>query len=186
MTDNESHLQVARAQVEAFESEMEPERLRQAYQALENVVLPKGATSQSSIELRRLVLSRWLELLQVLERHADSSFDPADVPSRLVQPPPTTTGILYPPGADPGLIDAPRARTEYEQAIAANRTKVERYRLQTYLHRLEEPITERVEEFISNAYTFRPADRQEVKAAVMDTIRSPELRTRLLSACYED
>jgi hypothetical protein len=185
MTDNQKYLKEAQVRIKEFEAELEPERLRQAYMALENIILVQEHDNKSRTELRETVLSLWLQFLQILDRFLDSKFNPHDVPNKLIQPPPTTGGVVYPPGADPALIDDPQTRSEYEQAIAANRAKAEYYRLQINLRRLDEQITSRAEAFIRNSYTFTPSDREEAKAAILKTIKNPQRQERLLKACYE-
>lgn len=185
MNNNEKFLNGARIEAKAFETEGEPERLRACYMALENVAPAQEASPESRVTVRAAALSLWLHLLQVLERTLDPRFNPDDLPDNQVQPPPTTGGVRYPPGAAPALIDDPRARAEYEQAIAANRAKADQYRLQIQLRRLDEQITPRAEAFIRHAYTCHPDDRQEVKAAILKAITNPQRQAGLLRACYE-
>ena len=83
------------------------------------------------------------------------------------------------------MIDDPQAQSVYEQAIAANRTKAKQYRLQINLRRLDEQITSRAEAFIRNSYTFTPSDREEARAAILQTIKNSKRREGLLKACYE-
>ncbi|MDD5033745.1 MAG: hypothetical protein PHE55_03225 [Methylococcaceae bacterium] len=184
-TDNEKSLVETQTHIKEFEAEMEPERLREAYQALENVILLQESDPKSRAQLRTTTLSLWLRLIQLLERFSDPRFDVKDVPVLGVQPPPTPGGVVYPPGADPALIEDPVARAEYEKAITTNRAKTEQYRLQVHLHRLDEPITQRAEAFIRDAYTFTPSDREEAKAAILKTIKNPQRQAGLLKACYE-
>lgn len=185
MKDNEKYLNEAQMQVKEFEAELEPEQLRKAYMALENVIVSHEQDPQIRAQLRTKVLSLWLHLIHLVDRFSDPGFNPTDVPTLGIQPPPTTGGIVYPPGADPALIDDPQARSEYEKAIATNRAKAERYRLQINLRRLDEQITSRAEAFIRNSYTFTPSDREEAKAAILKTIKNPQRQERLLKACYE-
>jgi hypothetical protein len=179
MTNNQEYLNEAQAHVNEFAAEPEPERLREAYQALENVSLVQEQDPIARTRLRADTLSSWLHLLQVLDRLIDPRFDPEDVPFNLVQPPPTSGGVVYPPGADPALINDPKARAEYEKAIAANRTNIERYGLQTHLCRLDERITPRAEAFIRTSYTSAPHDQQELRTAIDQAITHPPRRAAL-------
>jgi hypothetical protein len=185
MTNNEKYLKDTQAHAKDFEVGLEPERLREAYMALENVILAQEPDTNARIQLRATVLSSWLYLLQILDRFLDPNFNPNDVPEKFVQPPPLMGGVLLRPGADPALIDDPVARAEYEKAIAANRVKAEKYRLQVHLHRLDEQIPQRAEAFICNSYTFAPSDRDEVKAQILKMIKNPLRQAVLLKACYE-
>jgi len=185
MMENQKYLREAHTYTKEFETQLEPSLLRLAYMALENVILAQESDLKLRAQLRVDCLYLWLYLLQLLDRFLDPGFNPNDVPEKLIQPPPTTEGVVYPPGANPALIDDPQARAEYEEAIAANRAKAEQYRLQINLRRLDEQITPRAEAFIRNSYTFTPSDRQEVKTAILQKIKNPQRQERLLKACYE-
>lgn len=180
MTDNQKFLDEVQVRVKEFEAELEPERLREAYMALENVSLVQETDPKSRTQLRTNALSLWLHLLQLLDRFLDSKFNPDDVPELLVEPPPMSGGVVLRPGADPALIDDPKARADYENAIAANRAKADRYRLQIDLRRLEERISPRAEAFIRNAYTSVPGDQEALKTAIDRIMQNPQRKARLL------
>lgn len=128
---------------------------------------------------RAATLHSWLRLLRALDYHLDPGFDPRAVPEKRVGPPPTSGGGALRPGADPASIEDPKARAEYEQAIADNRAKAERYRLQVHLHRLDERVTPRVEAFIRGAYTQSALDQQELRAAMDQMVDAPHRRAEL-------
>lgn len=180
MTNNEKHLTEARESAKAFEDNREPAFLENAYLALENVLLQDEHEADARRRLRADLLDQWLYLLQLLDRFLDPSFDPSDVPQRLVQPPATADGIVYPPGARPALIDDPKARVQYEEAIAANRAKTADYVLQIKLRRLDERITPRAEEFIRNAYTTDPGDQEELSSQIDKVVEDPRRKESLL------
>jgi len=173
MTENEKYLKEAQTRVKEFEEKSDPERLREAYAALENVVLEQEYNAKTRHQLRRECLALWLEMVGILDRRLDPKFDSEDLPENLVQPPPTSKGVVYPPGADPALIDDPKAREEYEKAIAANNAKIKNHRLQTLLSRLNEQIPPRAKEFIENSYTASDDDQKELKAAIDRLIVNP-------------
>jgi hypothetical protein len=179
MTNNQKHLDEAEADVKKFEAEREPERLREAYMALENVSLPEEPDPAARAELRKSSLSAWLRLLEVVDRFLDPTFDVNDVPNMLVQPPPTTAGVVYPPGADPALIDDPVARARYEKAVAANRAKLESFRVQVQLQRVNERLTPRAETFILDTYTPSLRDQEELRGAIDRIITSPKRKAAL-------
>lgn len=180
MTQNEKFLKDAEKHVKEFESEFEVERLREAYMALENVELAQEQDSKVRDQSRKECLYLWLEIVELLDHHLDPKFDPEDVPENLVQPPPTSTGIVYPPGADPKVIDNYEARAEYEKAIIANNAKISSYRLQTQLSRLDEPITRRAEAFIRHSYTSAPGDQAELRTAIDMVIKDRQRKKNLL------
>lgn len=164
MTDNEKHLEKAVERIKAFETEKEPERLREASMALENVNLRREHMTRIRHKLRSDCLDLWLTILQTIDKHMDSAFDPEDVPQLSVMPPRIKGDIQLPPGADPAVIDDPKAREEYEKAIKDNRAKQENYPLQTQLRELDEVIARKVGLFIRRAFTS--SDHGEVKAAI--------------------
>lgn len=180
MTDNQKYLDEALARAKEFDLEMEPERLRQAYMALESVSLPAEPDPAARARLRESVLASWLRLIHTLDRLLDPEFDPNDVPELHVQPPPVPGGIVLLPGADPALIPDPVARAKYEEAIAANRAKAVKYRLQVHLRRLDENIPPRAEAFIRGAYSPEPHDQTELRVAIEQAITHPPRKAALL------
>jgi hypothetical protein len=180
MTDNERYLQEARRLAKEFQSKRDAEYLREAYIALEGVILEEEFYPENRARLRTNCLALWLGFLQILDRFLDPEFNPEDIPENLVQPPPTSGGVVYPPGADPAVIDDPKARAEYEEAIAANRAKTEHYQLQIDLHRLNERIPPRVEAFIHDSYTSAPDDRAELRTAIDTIIKDRQRKENLL------
>lgn len=180
MNENQKYLKEAQEQAKQFEDNPEPELLKQAYLALENVLLLEEDEPKTRNQLRSDSLYLWLHLILLLDRFLDPNFNPENVPELAVQPPPTSQGVVYPPGADPSLLDDPKARAEYKKAIADNEAKIAHYTLQTKLRRLDERITPRGEEFIRNFYTPAPGDQKELKTAIDKTIKDPRRKADLL------
>jgi hypothetical protein len=180
MTENQNYLKEARRQIVEFESHAESEKLTAAYTSLENVVLAQEDDPKKRAQLRADCLSTWLHLLQLLDRSLDPAFDPKDVPEKLVQPPPSPDGSVLRPGANPALIQDPKARAEYEIAIAANRQKAQNYRLQIGLRRLNERLPQRAESFIRISYTALPNDQMELRAAIEKASLDSKRKTQLL------
>ena len=179
MTENQKYLKEAQVVANEFEKKQDPELLKQAYLALENVNLQKEYDSKTRTQLRTNLLALWLHLIQLLDRFLDPNFDPADLPELSVQPPPTSEGVLYPPNADPALIDDPKARAQYAKDIAANEAKIIHYGLQTDLRRLDERIVPRAEAYIQNIYGSGPDDQEELKSAIDSFIENAERKERL-------
>ena len=180
MNENQKYLKEAREHAKGFEDNLEPELLKQAYLALENVLVLEEDGPEIRGQLRTDSLYLWLDLIGLLDRFLDPDFNPDDVPERAVQPPPTSEGVVYPPGADPALIDDPNARAEYKKAIADNEAKTSHYGLQTKLRRLDERITPRAEDFIRKFYTPAPRDQKELKTAIDKIIKDPRRKADLL------
>lgn len=181
MSENEKYLKEAQEKINAFKSEMEPERLKESARALENLNLAIEYDSEVRHDLRRRGLRLWLTLVQILDEHIDPEFDSKDVPKMSVQPPQTSDGTLLPPGADPADIDDPKARAEYEKAIAENRKKQDNYRLQIKLGRIDKTLPGRAEAFIKNCYSDSEEDQNELKAAIEELIEKQERKDRLMS-----
>jgi hypothetical protein len=177
MTDNEKHLEKAVELIAAFEKEREPERLREASMALENVNLRREHLAQIRHKLRSDCLELWLTILQKIDKYLDNSFDPEDVPQMSVMPPRIKGDIQLPPGADPALIDDPKAREEYEKAIKDNRAKQENYPLQIQLRELDELMPRKVGSFIRGAFTS--SEQDAVKGAIDRIIEGRFQRERL-------
>jgi hypothetical protein len=180
MTTNQTRLDETDARIQQFDAELEPERLREAYMALENVDLSQEHDAASRARVRASALSAWLRLLHVLDRYLDPAFDPDEAVERNVQPPPLPDGTLLQPNADPARIPDPAARAAYEKALADNRAKAERHRLQVYLHRLDERIPPRAEGFLRGAYTADPRDQAELRAAIDQLVTDPKRKAWLL------
>lgn len=180
MTENLKYFQEAHALTKQFEDNPDPEFLKQAYQALENVLLLEEDDPDMRRQLRTDSLLLWLGLIALLDEHLDPDFNPDDVPQLSVQPPPTKEGMIYPPGADPALIDDPKARADYKQAINENQAKTNHYTFQVKLQRLDERITPRAKNFIRNFYTPAAADQEELNKAVNDVIKNAQRKSSVL------
>jgi hypothetical protein len=180
MTENQNNLNRAHSAIKEFRAEMEPERLREAYMALENVVPSQEHDAGTREAVRKDCLYLWLRILDVIDHLLDPKFDPNDVPELTVQPPPNSDGTAYPAGADPSLIKDPQARARYEKAIEANRVKARNRRLQFGLRRLNQSVPERAESFIRNWYTTSANDQRELRLAIDEVIKNRVRRAGLL------
>jgi hypothetical protein len=177
MSDNEKHLKRADELVKLFEKEKEPETLREAGMELEDVDLRRVHDMTLRHKQRNEALEMWLTIIQTLDNNLDANFDPDNVPQMSVMPPRTKSGVQYPPGVAPDMIDDPKAREEYEKAVQDNRAKQEAYLLQHQLRELNETIPPKVESFIRDAFTS--ADHDDIKAVIDRTIESKSRRQSL-------
>ena len=123
-------------------------------------------------------LELWLTIIQTIDKNIDAAFDPNDVPTLNVMPPPLKNGTQLWPGADPALIDDPKAREEYQKAIKANREKQERVLIQSQLRELNETIPDGAVKFINRSYP--DAERSEPRDAIKKIIESESRRELLL------
>jgi hypothetical protein len=179
MTEVQKYLKEAHERMLEFEKQHDPERLREADRALENVELVKVVDPKVRVRLRAECLGTWLELVALLDRSIDPGFNPNDFPSKQVEPPAIPGAPSLEPGADPAQIRDPVARAAYERAIAANRAKTENYRVQTQLRRIGERVYPQSEIFIRRYYKAAPADQRELNEAVGRIIKDPDRKTRL-------
>jgi len=183
MIDNQKHLQEAQIFADKFEPSREPDWLEKAQGALEDVVWNAEGNPKTRAEIRLRALEMWLRLVDLLDRHVDPAFDENDTPQKLVDPPalPDSSKGSLRPGASPSLIADPKLRSEYEQAIAANRAKIKRYGFQLDLRFLDQSIRPRAHKFIANAYKPIPEDRDELRKAIGRNIKSDRGKAALLN-----
>ncbi len=175
MSSNKKYLDDTRVLIVEFEKELDPDKLLEAFGALQNVVLAKEAESGERQQVRRGALVLWLALFEAAHRHVDDGFNPDDVPELNIQPPATSGGVVYPPGADPALIDDPAARKKYEIDIAESRRKAVWYRLQTTLRRTNGRIRKQLRDFIVESYTQTESDQNEMFNTIEATAPSRTL-----------
>jgi hypothetical protein len=180
MTENLRYLNDARARLKEFETEREPERLREAWVALDNVILAQEEDTQTRAALRKDCLYLRLQMFRLVDRFLDPNFDAKDVPYLNIAPPPTRDGIAYDSGVDPSEIKDPETRAAYEKALAENRAKAEYHRLQIGLRRVDERITPSTEAFIRNAYRAVSGDQTELTTAIDEVIENPRRKADLL------
>jgi hypothetical protein len=180
MTENNKYLQQAAAAIKAFETEKEPERLREAYVALENVNIMGEHIIKVRNQVRKTCLYLWLDLLQILDHYRDPKFEPKDVPSKLVDPPKGPGGEVLRPGTNPASISDPKERAAYEKAIADNRKKIENYRLQVQFGRLNDRIVTAAELFIRTYCVSSEKDRGELRVAIDAAIKTEKQKSDLL------
>jgi hypothetical protein len=182
MTSNQNHLQEARASVDKFAHTLDPDWLEAAMENLEDFRWDHEPDDEQRRDARQVALNLWLRLLDLLDRNFDSTFDADDIPPKMVRPPafPDPSQGALPPGASPSLITDPKVRAEYEQAIAANRAKIRRYRLQIVLRQVDKDLRHDVRHFIVNAYKPIPESREEVKQAIERNVSDEKERADLL------
>jgi hypothetical protein len=95
---------------------------------LEGIEPSEIITPSDSRTIRREVLKAWCQVLATVDASLDAKFDPDDVPSLNLVPPPSG-GVSLPSGVDPRAIRDPRALSDYEAALAWNRKKADDYNL---------------------------------------------------------
>gem|GEM_PF-6243370 len=166
MSENRKYVGEAKVLIAKFEHDMEPERLRKAYLLIKNVDLSKESHNRKLLWIRAECLSIWLKMIQLLDTYVDPKFNPDEVLETQVQPPPTSKGVVFPPGTDPNYIDDPKARNKYEKDIAVNQDKLKKYRIQIYLRQLNDSISNGAKEFILGSFNSSFSEQMEIKLAI--------------------
>jgi hypothetical protein len=136
-------------------------------------------------EVRKAALLQWLNLIQLFDNSYNPTFNIEDGGPIRVQPPKTKGGIVYPPGADPKLIDDPVARAAYKKTIEDNRKRLENYRLQVHLSRLKDKIPSEVKNFILENYTKLKIDQDELNASIKSVVKNKARQEELLKLPIE-
>jgi hypothetical protein len=167
------------AALQNFHKQKDLEALKQAL-ALAQTIRPESASGvEERRELRRSRFGELLTILAAIDAETDPSFNPKDVPSSTVAPP-LSGGVILDSGIDPKHVKDPRARAEYERAIAANAQKAKRYEFQTGLRRINEDASAEVEKAFHDPYAATERGQQEMKAAIERLIENPARKASLL------
>lgn len=150
-------------------------------QLLEHVVPTEPPPEVAPAEwpaLRRASAERWLDALARLERELDDTFDPDDVPALNVAP----AGTDLPTGVAPEVVQDPRLRREYQQAVDRNAEHIVRYGRQTQLRRLRERYQPAAERYVIASYAREPDRPGELRELLDRYVAPPERRDALVAA----
>lgn len=128
-------------------------------------------------ELRRQKARFWLETWRRIGQATDSNFDFNDRPLLNVAPP-LPTGL--PSGVSPASVENRQFRAEFENAIAQNNAKIQRYNEQSWLKLDGSRVHKEVEHYLVNAYGRAPSDLQELQRLLSEYIEDTAVRDRLL------
>ncbi|MET0622682.1 MAG: hypothetical protein ABW250_06875 [Pyrinomonadaceae bacterium] len=130
-------------------------------------------------KLREQKARLWLEAWRRVEGSIAPNFDFSDLPSLKV-PAPAATGL--PAGVAPESIKDPKARTEYEAAVAQNAAKIERYNDQHWLKMNAPSFFKAAERYLVNAYTRPPADPAGLERLLSEYPGGEDAARRILEA----
>jgi hypothetical protein len=172
----------AAAQLAEFEQKKNPQSLQAAADLLEGVDLDKEPDATKRLTLRRETLETWLKLIALIDKNLDPGFDPDDVPSVSVTPPPSAAGVAYPSGIAPADIPDPEVRRQYEGMRKQNQDKAQRYNLQDKLRRLDKKLTPKSERFVRLFYTTVTGDQRELSELVGNLIPNQDRAAALRRA----
>ena len=161
-----------------FENEHDATRVQEALDAIEAAErnMPVGDTAA-----RKQAIARRLRFFAALDRNIDSTWDPRKVPTRGV-PPPSPRGKVYPSGeVDPASISDPEVRTQYVEALKANKAENLRYSIQDQLRRIDERAMRFLAQMLTDRYTSSERDRRELEE-LLEASPASELRKESLRA----
>jgi hypothetical protein len=152
--------------------------LQEQVQFVEFLSLDPMAFDQAAWKSLRSRKTRlWLEAWRRLTRAVDANFDFNDRPVLNVSPP-RSTGL--PSGVSPAAIKDPQLRAEYENAIAQNFAKAQRYNQQNWLKINASSFYQEAERYVVNAYTRTPSDLEELQRHLSKYVDDPAARERFL------
>ncbi|MQA36761.1 hypothetical protein [Rugamonas aquatica] len=136
----------ATQQLEIFRTTHDVEALSSAISlasALPDFVTPSPLTSQPQVKDKLALL---LAIFGALDAEIAPDFDPDEVPELTVEPPPES-GL--PAGVAPSSIKDPKVRKAYEESLAANSLKNQRYRYQYALRQEDLRAEAEIEKIIA-------------------------------------
>jgi hypothetical protein len=161
--------------LQEFARSRDVDALERAVEALEEFD-PWSLKPEQRLPGRRRLLLNWSRVLVAIDTIKEPGFDPdADRPRARVSPPDG-----FPPGADPKTIQDPRARAQYEAAIAANEKRKIRSRTQGVASELEQRAVESAHRVVDRWYTKSAADRKEIEAVFQEANLSAARRAEVL------
>ncbi len=139
----------------------------------------KKLEGQDFARLRREQMRLWLHAWQRIEKTIDKNWNPDDMPSINVPPPPGVPGMA---GMSPDGIKDPQQRAQYVAAIEANRKKAERCNEQMTARRLKEHWVKWAQRHIFYVYMEPPDAKDELKQLLDEYGIDAETSTILLDA----
>lgn len=126
---------------------------------------------------RRTGAERWLVLLRRVDQAIDPDWDP-DAPLGIH--PVNSNGGPF--GIAPESIQDPKARTEYEAAIADHQRRIAAHGAQRKLRDVKHEILPHLLDYLCAAYALPPDADAELEALLKEYIDDPELRAQILDA----
>jgi hypothetical protein len=124
----------------------------------------------------QLILHLWNRIRNNLDR----TFDTTDIRNRpnakVRVPGPYTTGVR------PEDIKEPVVRTMYEDAIAKNKTKADRFNLQVQLQKLDKTFPVFVERVLVEFYSMGPSDAEDLRRKLDLFDFPPAVKLRIVGA----
>ncbi len=157
-----------------FRTSADTDRLRAALAGIERLAAQDVQPA--------LLVELWLRALRAIDRVLEPDWDPSEVPSTSVIPPPSG-GVSLPSGVAPPADEDPQARAAYEKARADAAEAAERYAFQLDVHRADERAVAGLARAVGD-----PGDPVLLRrlARLLAEQGSPGLRTRVQAALGRD
>jgi len=154
------------------------EELRGAGNAIEQIEVHTVPDFTGRQAARQEKLALWLTLLDTIDSAKDPKFNPEDVPAARVTVPDTPMKPGVPVRTPEGIAD-PEVRRKYDQAVAANAEKTNRYRIQKELRQIDKELTSRAERYIASAYLRSQRSVKEMDEAIAQSVHHPDRASSL-------
>ena len=120
-------------------------------------------------------LSLWFAIFDAMDAEIDPDFNPDNVPELTVAPPPQAG----PAGMDPSNIKDPAVRKAYEEALAANDVKNQRFRYQYALLQEDLNAEAEVEKFITRELAHHTAELEFLRTRLALAKLQPQRQAKL-------
>jgi len=125
--------------------------------------------------VRRTQAELWFRLHEAVEKEIDKNFDfNSTLYLNISVPGP------YPSGTAPESIKEPELRKEYEKAFEENRKKINERNFQCRLRKINKELTDRLECFLTEAYSLPPSSFDELKEMMAAYKIDEEVKGRIL------
>lgn len=159
--------------IRQFQETKKLDPLRQAADLLDGIDVHNLTKFEERQSGRKTKLALWLAVLDSIDSATDGKWDAADVPAMRIVPPPGA--------ADPGALVAsadtitdPVQKRKYEDAVARNAEKTQRYVFQKELRQLNNMLTQRAETYIRSAFLKSPESAKMVDEAVRKQVHNSQ------------
>lgn len=110
------------------------------------------------VTVRNSLAELWIRIIRMIDAKIDYEFNIDDVPEMNIVAP-----GAYPSGISPTYIKEPELRKQYEQAIATNKRKADKYLFQIELRKIKREIFKKAAESLVALYSEPPEDIAELK-----------------------
>lgn len=144
--------------LKAFKEREDIQALTKAIAALKALESYERPDANEWASVRKSQAELWVRAIQMIDAKSDRDFNFDDVPEMNIAAPGP-----YPSGISPASIKEPELREQYEQAIAANKRKANKYLFQHELKAIKSGIFKEAKEYLVALYAAFPEAVGELK-----------------------